>query len=253
MRRRWTSSPRTKTRWRSGSIWIPPASSTALAVGPVVAAWPDPASGSTSPGRGRPGLVGGGGPAEHGPHPGHQLPEPVGLGHVVVGPDLEADHGVDLRALGRDHDDRHRRPGPDRPADVDARQPGQHQVEQDQVGLVGGEEPQRLVAVAGHGHVEALAGQADDQRVDERLVVLGQQHLGLCDSGRRARPTLARSRTASRRVLRRTGEDQGEGRSLALAGSRPRHGPGGCWPRGGRWRGRGRCRPVSRLRPWSTR
>ncbi len=27
-------------------------------------------------------------------------------------------------------------------------------------------------------HVEALAGQADDQRVDEGLLVLGQQHLG---------------------------------------------------------------------------
>ena len=125
------------------------------------------------------GLVGRRGPPQHGPHPGHQLPQPVGLGHVVVRPHLEADHGVDLGSLGGDHDDRHRRPGPDRPAHVDARQPGQHQVEQDQVGFDGGEQPQRLVAVTGHGHVEALAGQPDDQGVDEGLVVLGQQHLGL--------------------------------------------------------------------------
>ena len=36
-----------------------------------------------------------------------------------------------------------------------------------------------LVAVARHGHVETLAGEPDDQCVDEGLVVLGQQHLGL--------------------------------------------------------------------------
>ena len=36
-------------------------------------------------------------PAQHRPHPGHQLPQPVGLGDVVVGADLQADDGVDLR------------------------------------------------------------------------------------------------------------------------------------------------------------
>ena len=46
-----------------------------------------------------------------GPHPGHQLAQAVGLGHVVVGPDLEGDDGVDLGPLGRHHDDGHRRAG----------------------------------------------------------------------------------------------------------------------------------------------
>ena len=39
------------------------------------------------------------------------------------------------------------------------------------------EELQRLVAVAGHGDPEALVGQSDHQRLDEGLLVLGQQHL----------------------------------------------------------------------------
>ena len=198
MRRRWTSSPRMKTRWRSTSTWMPPASRT------------EPGSGRRSGDRpARRGVVrrrrrrppvGGfavaGRAAQDGPHPGHQLAEPVGLGDVVVGPDLEADHRVDLGALGRDHDDRHRRVGPDGPAHVDARQPGQHEVEEDEVGLDLGEEPERLGAVDGHGHVEALAGQSDHQRVDERLVVLGQEHPGL---GGDLEVRLPASRPCSRR------------------------------------------------------
>ena len=56
--------------------------------------------------------------------------------------------------------------------EVDARQAGQHQVEQDQVGFDLAKETECFGAVGGHRHVEAFAGQSDDQSLDERLVVL---------------------------------------------------------------------------------
>jgi hypothetical protein len=43
-------------------------------------------------------------------------------------------------------------------------------------GSVSSIEAQRLGAVAGHDDPEPLVGQADDQRVDEGLLVLGQEH-----------------------------------------------------------------------------
>ena len=45
--------------------------------------------------------------AQHGTHAGDELADAVRLGDVVVGADLEPDDGVDLGALGGDHDDRH--------------------------------------------------------------------------------------------------------------------------------------------------
>ena len=125
------------------------------------------------------------GPPQHGPHAGHQLAQAVGLGDVVVGADLERHDGVDLGALGRDHDDGDLRAGADGPADVDARQLGQHEVQQQDVGHGLVEELQGLVAVAGHGDPEALVGQADDQRLNEGLLVLGQQDLDRAFARRR--------------------------------------------------------------------
>ncbi len=121
----------------------------------------------------------------------------------------------------------------DRPAHVDARQAGQHQVEEDQIGLHFGEEAERLGPVDGDGHVEALAGQTDDQCVHERLVVLGQEHPGLGGHVEIRPPVLVLAHAVtltqlaslghraiellgSRRVFRRVREDQGEGRPLAL-------------------------------------
>jgi hypothetical protein len=43
---------------------------------------------------------------QDGAHARDELPQTVGLRHVVVGTDLEPDDGVDLRRLRRDHDDR---------------------------------------------------------------------------------------------------------------------------------------------------
>ena len=116
------------------------------------------------------------GAAQDGAHAGHELAQPVGLGDVVVGPHLECDDGVDLGALGGHHDDGDARAGADGPAHVDAGHLGQHQVQQEDVGIGLLVEAQRLGPVARHDDPEPLVGQSDDQGVDEGLLVLRQEH-----------------------------------------------------------------------------
>ena len=64
-------------------------------------------------------------------------------------------------------------------AHVDARDPGQHHVEQHEVGLDRVEEVEGLRAVARHLDAEALASQPDGQGLDEGLLVLDDQDV-LC-------------------------------------------------------------------------
>ncbi len=64
----------------------------------------------------------------------HQLGEREGLGDVVVGADVEADHLVDLRTLGGEHEDGRRHLLSQDAADLEPAELGQHQVEQDEVG-----------------------------------------------------------------------------------------------------------------------
>ena len=56
---------------------------------------------------------------------------------------------------------------------------GQHHVEQHEVGPDGVEQVERLGAVAGHLHAEALALQADGEGLDEGVLVLDHQHGGI--------------------------------------------------------------------------
>ena len=104
-------------------------------------------------------------PSEEGADPGAQLAQAERLGHVVVGAELEPDDLVELGILGRQHDDRHARLGPDDAADLDPRQLGEHQVEQDEVRALGTELDQRLAAVGGRHDPESVGL----ERVDERL------------------------------------------------------------------------------------
>ena len=52
---------------------------------------------------------------------------------------------------------------------------GQHHVEQHEVGLHGVEDVERLGAVAGDLHAEALALEADREGLDEGVLVLDDQ------------------------------------------------------------------------------
>ena len=114
-------------------------------------------------------------PTKHGAHAGHQFPQPVGLGDIVVGAYLEPDDRVDLGGLRRHHHDRHTGAVADLPAHVDARQAGQHDVEEHKVRAAGIEDLEGLEAVAGHLDPEPLALEPDDQRLHEGLLVLDHQ------------------------------------------------------------------------------
>ena len=70
---------------------------------------------------------------------GHHFVRAERLGDVVVGAELEPDDAIGFLGLRRQHDDRDRRGvgvGPDRAAQLQAVEPGQHQVEHHQVGRV---------------------------------------------------------------------------------------------------------------------
>ena len=127
---------------------------------------------------------------------------------------------------------------------------GQHDVEQHEVGLDGVEQLERLGAVAGDLHPEALALEADGQRVDEGLLVLDHQ-----DGGRRASVIrlLPRCRVTAPTGPGPAGQPQRERRALALA--RTRRGTSPPWL-AATWRTMASPRPVppvSRLRARSTR
>ena len=115
------------------------------------------------------------GAAEERPDPGRQLAQAERLGDVVVGAELEPDDLVELGVLGREHDDRHAGLGPDDPADLDAGQLGEHQVEQDEVGLLGAEAGQRLAPVGRGDDPEALGLERVDERLAQRRLVVDDE------------------------------------------------------------------------------
>src|SRR5256714_9199437 len=105
---------------------------------------------------------------------GDQLPETEGLDDVVVGPELEADHTVHLLAAGAHHDDWHLGPSPQSTANLVPVDVGKPQVEDHHVDL---RCLQRLLAVPGPDHLEALALQALGQGLRNADVVFHQKDL----------------------------------------------------------------------------
>jgi len=77
-------------------------------------------------------------PPQDGLRAGHQLAEAEGLGQVVVGAELEAEHAVDLgRSSREDQQGREVAAAAQGAADLPAVGPRQHQVEDEQVEVVG--------------------------------------------------------------------------------------------------------------------
>ena len=128
------------------------------------------------------------GAAQHRLDPQHHLPRAERLGHVVVRPELETDDAVDLLALGGQHDEWQRpRAGV---ALEDARhlepvEPGQHQVEQQEIWGVTADALQGGVAALFQLDVEALFLQVVAEDLGEIGLVLDEQDAALCH-GRRA-------------------------------------------------------------------
>ncbi len=101
-----------------------------------------------------------------------ELPEAERLHQVVVGPKLEQHDAVDLVGASGDHDDRGVGAGAELATDVGSVHVGEAEVEQYELGRVGG---QRGGAGRDPVHVEAVAGEAGDERLRDGVVVLDEQ------------------------------------------------------------------------------
>ena len=130
---------------------------------------------------------------------------------------------------------------PELAAHVDARHLGQHDVEQHEVGLDGVEDVERLGAVAGHLHAEALSLQPDGEGLDEGVLVLDDEdgwwaghRLRLLDRlrvatasqpGASGRGRIGWTAAPVRTPRPGSAGAQGEGGALALRGTRPSTSP----------------------------
>jgi hypothetical protein len=101
-----------------------------------------------------------------------KLPGGDRLGHVVVGTELEAHDLVDLTVLRGEHDHRNVRPLPQLAAYLRARQAGQHEVEQHEVGTGAIHLVQSCRTGVHDGDLEALLTEHVGKGVDNRLLVL---------------------------------------------------------------------------------
>ena len=107
--------------------------------------------------------------------PGDELARAERLGEVVVGADGEADDQVGLGVAGREHEDRYRALPLDALAHLEAVEAGEHEVEDDEVGL---EPLARLHAagtVAGDLDGEALAAEPGRDGFRDRCFVLDHE------------------------------------------------------------------------------
>ena len=92
------------------------------------------------------GLVGRCRPSQRGAQPGEELVHAERLRHVVVGARVERRDLVPLALPHREHDDRNLRPAAQTLDHLDAVDPGQAEVEDDEVGMIARCERQRELA-----------------------------------------------------------------------------------------------------------
>src|ERR1700674_269516 len=104
------------------------------------------------------------------------LTDREGLGGVVVRAELEPNDLVDLGVFGRDHDDRNAAAPPQRAAEVESAHAGQHQVQQDQVGLGGAIRTKARGAIARFLDRERRGDQVVLEHLADPLVVLDHEH-----------------------------------------------------------------------------
>ena len=150
--------------------------------------------------------------AQHCADAGLKLGHRKRLGQIVISAGVEATDPVALLAPGCQHDDGQVSglgPAADAAADLDARQLGQHPVQQHQVrrALVDLEHP--LLAVRGDDHAIALLLQIVLKQGRKRVLVFHHQdirlHVGLSVSGEEVRRWVWRASTVRDRPYRSSG------------------------------------------------
>ena len=115
---------------------------------------------------------------QHGAHPGHHLAGAEGLGHVVVGAQLEAGDAVRLLGAGGQHDDRHVAVAAEGPGNVQAVELGEGEVEDDQVGVAAAGDLQGLLPVTGGEDLETGALQVVAHQPHDVGLVVDDEHRG---------------------------------------------------------------------------
>ena len=115
--------------------------------------------------------------AQHSLDAGHQLAHAERLGHVVVRPDLQTDDLVDLVCFGRQHQDRHVHLLAQHAAHLDPVHAGEHQVQDQQIGLLAAGGSNAFLAVADRDHFVPLACQIVSEGFLKSRLVLDHQHL----------------------------------------------------------------------------
>ena len=124
------------------------------------------------------GLGRGGRAAEKRAHPAPELADRERLRDVVVRAELEAENLVQLVVARREHDDRNRALGPQAPADLEPVELRQHDVEHHEIDSLVREARERLLAVTGLDHAEALAFQRIGAELLDGVLVVDEEDGG---------------------------------------------------------------------------
>ena len=115
---------------------------------------------------------GGGGTAEQGPHPGLQLQNVEGLGHIVVRSAGKAHQLVRILPLGSEHDDGHVGKLPDAHTGLQPVDLGHHQVQDNEVKAALPGQLHRLLPVGARFHLIALLLQVKADALHQHRLVI---------------------------------------------------------------------------------
>jgi hypothetical protein len=114
--------------------------------------------------------------AQHGAHTGDQFARRERLGQVVVGAHLQPDHAVDLLSAGGEHEHVGVGKGAQLATDLQPIESGKHQIEHQQVRVVGPDQLKRLRPIGGLQHSEACLREIALQQLAQSLLVIDYQN-----------------------------------------------------------------------------